>query len=204
MTARTSKPYDRAYFDRWYRSSRSRIDTPKSLERKVRLAVSAAEYMLGRPIRTVLDVACGEGRWFPVLRAMRPGVRYTGVDASEYAVKRFGRERRIRLGTFGALRALRLPSGFDLVVCADALQYVSDDDITRGLREIRRVLAGVAFLEAFAREDDMEGDMDGWHRRPAATYRRLFREAGLRHCGLHCYVDRRKLANVNALEMAHP
>lgn len=196
------KPYDRAYFDRWYRHPRSRIDSAESLERKVRLAVSTAEYMLGRPIRTVLDVACGEGRWFPVLRAIRPGVRYTGVDASEYAVQRFGRQRHIRLGSFGGLARLRLRARYDLVVCADALQYVDTPDLRRGLREIHRLLDGVAYLEAFTKEDDMEGDMDGWRVRSAATYRSLFRDAGLRHCGFHCWIDPDRLGNVNALEMA--
>ena len=196
------KPYDRAYFDRWYRHPRSRIDSAESLERKVRLAVGIAEYMLGRPVRTVLDVACGEGRWYPVLRAMRPRVRYTGVDASEYAVHRFGRRRHIRLGTFGELAKLRLAARYDLIVCADALQYVATPDLRRGLREIHRLLDGVAYIEAFAKEDDMEGDMDDWHVRPAATYRRLFRRAGLRHCGFHCWIDPDRLGNVNALEVA--
>lgn len=196
------KPYDRAYFDRWYRDPRSRIDSDESLERKVRLAVAAAEYLLGRPIRTVLDVACGEGRWYPILRSIRPRLRYTGVDASAYAVRRFGRQRHIRLGTFGELAKLRLPAGFDLVVCADAIQYLGTVDLRRGLREIHRLLGGVAYIEAFAREDDMEGDMEGWHLRSAATYRRLFRAAGLRHCGFYCWIDPRRLGNVNALEMA--
>lgn len=196
------KRYDRRYFDRWYRAPASRIDSADALERKVRLAVAAAEFMLGHPIRSVLDVACGEGRWFPVLRRLRPRVRYTGVDASEYAVQRYGRSRHIRAGTFGGLRALGLPTGFDLIVCADALQYIGDADLARGLREIRRLLAGVAFIEAFADEDAMEGDMEGWHRRSAANYRRTFRAAGLRHCGFHCWIDLRKLPNVGALEMA--
>lgn len=196
------KTYDRAYFDRWYRHPRSRIDSGESLERKVRLAVAVTEYMLGRPIRSVLDVACGEGRWLPALRSIRPRVRYTGVDASEYAVQRFGRRRHIRLGTFGGLAKLRLPAGYDLVVCADALQYVTTADVRRGLCEIHRVLRGVAYIEAYAKEDDMDGDMAGWQMRSAATYRRLFRAAGLRHCGFHCWIDPERLGNVNALEMA--
>src|SRR5690348_7556594 len=37
-----NKRYDRAYFDRWYRATRTRIDTAQSLARKVHLAVSVA------------------------------------------------------------------------------------------------------------------------------------------------------------------
>lgn len=196
------KVYDRAYFDRWYRHPRTRISSAAALERKVRLAVAAAEYLLGRRVRTVLDVGCGEAPWFAVLRRLRREVRYQGVDASEYVVQRHGRRRHIRLGTLGGLRALGLAPGWDLVVCADAMQYVPQRELSRGLREIRRLVGGVAYLEAFAAEDDMEGDRDGWIDRPAAEYRRLFAGAGLAHLGLNCFYDPRKLGGVNALERA--
>ncbi len=195
--------YDRAYFDKWYRRPQWRIDTDASLRRKVRVAVSAAEYLLGRPIASVLDVACGEGRWFPVLRTIRPDVRYVGVDASDYVVRRFGKRRHIVKGTFGALRALAFgAASFDLVVCADALQYVATPDLAPGLREIRRLARGIAYIEAFTREDNMEGDTEGWHVRPAAEYRRAFRRAGLSHVGLHCWIDKRKFDNLNVFEIA--
>ena len=197
-----NKRYDRAYFDRWYRAPRTRIDTPHALARKVHLAVSVAEYFLGRSIATVLDIGCGEGRWYPVLRRMRPSVRYTGIDSSEYAVRRFGRRRNLRHGTFGALRSLRLPRGFDLVVCSDVLQYVHAPDLEPGLRELHRLLGGVAYIEAFTREDNMEGDRTGWYERSAAAYRQLFRRVGLTSCGLNCFIDPDRLAGVNVFEIA--
>lgn len=196
------KAYDRSYFAKWYHDPRTRIDDGSALSRKVGLAVAATEFMLGRRIRTVLDVGCGEGRWLPELRRLRRGVRYQGVDGSEWAVERWGRRRNIRLGTLGALRELRLPVGYDLIVCSDVLQYVPTRDVERGLREIRRLLGGVAFIEAFAAEDDMEGDEHEWHRRSAAEYRRLFRAAGLTHCGMQCWVDLNALDNVNVFEVA--
>lgn len=195
------KEYDRSYFARWYHDPRTRIDDGASLARKAQLAVAAAEYMLGRRIRSVLDVGCGEGRWYTALRRLRPDIRYQGVDASEYAVARWGKTRHIRRGTLGGLRSLRLARGYDLIVCADVLQYVSTPDLVRGLREIRRLLGGVAYIEAFATEDDMEGDTEEWHRRSAAEYRKLFAAAELTHCGMHCWVDLRALDNVNALEV---
>ena len=196
-----SKRYDRAYFRRWYHNPRTRISSTRVLERKVHLAVSAAEYVLGRRIRTVLDVGCGETPWADVLKTMRRGVGYVGVDSSEYAVRTFGRRGRVRQGTFGTLRALRLRTGFDLIVCADVLQYVPDVELAPGLRAIRDLLGGLAYIEAFTRDDDMEGDVEGWHVRSAATYRRLFRNAGLAHCGLHCFVDPRKLTGLNEMEL---
>lgn len=197
-----SKAYDRSYFTRWYHDPRTRIDDGSTVARKVHLAVAAAEFMLGRRIRSVLDVGCGEGRWYPPLRRLRPGIRYQGVDGSEWAVRRWGKRRHIRLGTLGALRTLRLAVGWDLVVCSDVLQYVPTADVERGLREIRRLVAGVAFIEAFAAEDAMEGDDHEWHHRSAAEYRRIFRGAGLTQCGMHCWVDLDALDNVNAFEIA--
>ena len=196
-----SKRYDQAYFRRWYHDPHTRISSARALARKARLAVSAAEYLLGRQIRSVVDVGCGEASWYAALRALRPRVGYVGVDASEYIVQRYGATRHVRRGTFGGLRALRLTAGVDLIVCADVLQYVGDADLAPGLREIRRLLGGVAYIEAFTRGDDMEGDMDGWHVRSAARYRRLFRDAGLTHCGLNCFVNTRRVMGLNELEI---
>ena len=161
--------------------------------RKVHLAVSVAEYVMGRPIRSVLDIGCGEGLWYRILRHLRPGIRYIGIDPSEYAVTRYGASRHIRRCSFGTFDRLRLPSAFDLVVCADALQYVNDDDAARGLGAIRDRLhgphGGVAYIEAYTTEDNMVGDREEWIQRSAAHYRRLFRRVGLTLCGPQCYTD---------------
>ena len=47
----------------------------------------------------------------------------------------------------------------------------------------------------------MEGDFEGWIQRSAATLRREFRDAGLTHCGLYCFIDAQKIDAVNALEV---
>ena len=195
------KAYDIAYFHRWYRDPRTRVTSERALERKVHLALSAAEYMLGRRVRTVLDVGCGEARWYPALKDVRPKIEYLGVESSDYAVRTFGADRNVRQGSFGTLRTLRLRGPYDLIVCADMLQYVPTPDLGPGLREIRRLLGGVAYIEAYAREDDMEGDMDGWIFRSTASLRRAFRAAGLTHCGLYCFLDVDKIAAVNAFEV---
>ncbi|HVP14999.1 MAG TPA: class I SAM-dependent methyltransferase [Terriglobales bacterium] len=184
------KQYDRAYFERWYRDPRYTVVHQGVLARRVQLAVAAAEYLLERPLRTVLDVGCGEAPWRALLLRARPNVRYTGVDSSAYVVRRYGRKRGIRLGRLGALARLDLDPPYDLIVCSDVLHYVATDEARRGLRAIARLLGGVAFIETFAREDPTEGDQDEFQQRPASTYRRLFREAGLIPLGLHCYAGR--------------
>src|ERR1044072_4404969 len=92
------KSYDRAYFDRFYRDPTDRVSTAAGLERKVRMAVGVAEFLMARPIRSVLDVGCGEAPWYPVLKRMRPDVRYIGVDSTEYVLERYGASRNIKRG----------------------------------------------------------------------------------------------------------
>ena len=84
-----TKTYDRAYFDKWYR--RGEIGGSARLARKVALAVATAEYHLERPIRSVLDIGCGEGAWRAPLLKLRPKLSYLGFDSSEYAIARYGR-----------------------------------------------------------------------------------------------------------------
>ncbi|MCU1231791.1 MAG: methyltransferase [Acidobacteria bacterium] len=172
------KRYDKAYFDRWYRG-RNRVSTPAEVRRKVVLAVSIAEYFLRRPIRNVLDVGCGEGAWLPHLRALRPRVSYLGLDPSDYVVARFGKKRNIRKAAFGELPSLHLDDSYDLIVCADALHYVPDTEVAPGIRELVRLLDGVAYLEVLTKEDEIVGDLDALMQRPAAWYRKTFTAAGL-------------------------
>jgi SAM-dependent methyltransferase len=195
------KSYDRAYFDRWYRDPTDRVATTQSLRRKVHLAISVAEFLLGRPIRTVVDIGCGEAPWYPVLRMLRKDVRYIGVESSEYALASFGRARNIRRGSLADLATLRLPRSVDLFVCADVLQYVESKEIERGLKAIHKMLAGVAYIESFTTDDAMEGDRDNWHDRSASEYRRLFRRAGLTQCGPYCYTNVDRLDGLNELEV---
>jgi SAM-dependent methyltransferase len=194
------KSYDKSYFDRFYRDPADRVSTAAGLERKIRLAIAVAEFLLARRIRTVLDIGCGEAPWFPVLRRLRRDARYIGVDSSEYVLERYGEARNIRRGDLGSLGSMRLPKRIDLIVCADVMQYVETRDAERGLRAIAALLGGVAYIETFATEDDMVGDRDGWHERSAAEYRRLMRDAGLTRCGPYCYVNAAELESLNVFE----
>src|SRR5690606_10527479 len=94
MPDRTApKAYDRAYYEKWYHDPKRRVITRAAVARKVRLTVGIAESLLERPIRSVLDVGCGEGTWRAHLRELRPKVRYVGVESSDYVIERFGASR---------------------------------------------------------------------------------------------------------------
>jgi SAM-dependent methyltransferase len=197
-----SKTYDHAYFDKWYRHPRHAVGSQSELKRKVAMTVAVAEYYLGRRIESVLDVGCGEAPWRAPLRALRPGIAYRGLDASEYVVKRYGRSRNIGLARFGQLGELRFDTRFDLVVCSDVLHYLKPAEIRAGLAGIADMLEGVAFLELFTSRDNVTGDRKGYIPRSPAWYLRTFEDAGLMPCGAHCYLGFRLTRGIAALERA--
>ncbi|MFN8582537.1 MAG: class I SAM-dependent methyltransferase [Gemmatimonadaceae bacterium] len=185
---RSPAHYDKAYFDKWYRHPKHRVKSPGDIARQLRFIVSATEYLFEQPVRRVLDVGCGEGNWRPPLQRIRPGATYWGVDASAYAVARWGRRRNIQLGTFGTLASLALPGTFDLVLCCGVLMYVAPDELRSGLTAIRALASGVCYFEVFTSADSATGDFDARAMRPPSWWRRLFRETGFVSCGLHTYL----------------
>jgi predicted TPR repeat methyltransferase len=197
-----SKVYDRQYFDKWYRDPRHAVASPAELRRKVAMVVAQTEYYLGRPLRNVLDVGCGEALWRAPLRRLRPGVTYRGLDASVYVVQRYGRTRNVGLASFSQLEHLRFETRFDLIVCTDVLHYLKPKEILAGLQGISEMLEGVAFLEVFTSRDDVDGDHQGFVARPPAWYLRAFARTGLVPCGSHCYLGSRLGQQAAALERA--
>lgn len=196
------KTYDRAYFDKWYRDPQHAVGSPAELKRKVAMVLAQAEYYLGRPVRNVLDVGCGEGVWRAPLRALRPRIDYRGLDASPYVVARYGRSRNLGLATFGQLEQLRFDERFDLIVCTDVLHYLKPAEIRAGLVGIGEMLEGIAFLELFTSRDDVDGDRQGFVSRAPSWYLREFSKAGLLPCGSHCYLGPRLGRHIAALERA--
>jgi len=196
----SEKVYDEAYFEHWYRRSSVGVGADDFVARKVRLAVAATEYLLGRPLERVLDVGCGEAPWRAQLRRIRPGVHYDGVDSSLYVVKRYGRTRNIRLGTVGDFGTLGFRGPYDLVVCSDVLHYVRTPEVRAGLAAMHRLCGGLAFLEAFTNADRIDGDHDQLQNRSPAAYHRMFAEAGFTPLGLHLYACRRVARSLVSLE----
>jgi len=192
--------YDREYFDKWYRHPQHRVKSRAELMRQVHFVLSTAEFVLGRPVRSVLDVGCGEGQWLPALRRCRPQIVYDGVDPSAYAVKRYGARRHLQRGDIAALDALALREGYDLVVCCGMLNYLTALQLRAGIAQLARRVAGVAYLELFARQDHFEGDTDWPAPRSAAWYRSVMSSNGLVPIGMQCYVTDAGQHRVSTLE----
>ncbi|GAB4184476.1 MAG: class I SAM-dependent methyltransferase [Wenzhouxiangellaceae bacterium] len=197
-----NKQYDERYFQRWYHDPDSEQDLQHELQRKVALALAVSEYYLGRPVESVLDVGCGEGSWRAPLLALRPGLDYRGVDASEYAVARYGAERNLHWVSFGQLAEVRFGPPVDLLVCADVMYYLSSRELRRGLSGFAELCDGVAFMEVCCAEDDVAGDDEEYHPRSARWYRKTFREFGWTACGSHCYLSPTLAPDAMALEIS--
>ncbi len=176
------------------------MKTAVELRRQVEFVLRLAEWVLGRPVRTVLDVGCGEGNWRAPLRRLRPSVIYDGVDPSAYAIARYGRARGLMLGSIDDLDALPLRAGYDLVVCCGMLNYLPAATLRRGLAQVAQRTEGVAYLELFTSADAFEGDTTWPAPKPAAWYRRVMRAAGLQSIGMHGYVPLAHPLRVSSLE----
>lgn len=194
------KLYDRAYFDTWYR--KAGIGDRARLKRKVALAVATAEYHLERPIRTVLDIGCGEGAWRAPLLELRPKAKYLGFDSSEYAIRRYGARRNLHFARFADFAALRPCPPVDLLICSDVLHYVPTRELLRGLPGLAELCGGVAFVEIFAKEDETEGDNVGFQPRTAAFYRKHLTGLGLRQVGSYCWLSSTLVEHAAAMETA--
>lgn len=192
--------YDQAYFDHWYRQEG--YGSPSVLARKVGFAIGAVEYLTCRPVRSVLDIGCGEGAWQPALRKVRPDIRYLGIDPSTYAVERYGRERNLRSGHLGALDEVvtEADGPFDLIVCIDVLGYAPDDQVLPGLRFVADHLTGLALIEVFTAEDEFEGDVEHYRRRPMTTYRRWLARAGLERVGPNLFAGELVVPTLSSFE----
>ena len=194
-----TKRYDRAYYERWYRGPPG-LERRAHTARKAMLAVATAEYYLGRPIRNVLDVGCGEGSWRAPLLRLRPKLQYLGLDDSDYAVNRYGRARNLRKVAFGQLAELRFERSVDLLVCSDVMHYLPAAELKRGLQGFPELCHGLAFLDLFCRGDAAEGDHEGFFARTPLFYARQFAAIGLLPVGSHCYVMPALQQGVSRLE----
>ena len=197
-----TKTYDKEYFSRWYQDRVDHKHQAEALQRKVALACASAEYFLERPIKTVLDVGAGIGLWRSQLLKLRPKLDYLGMDSSEFAVRRYGKSRNLFYAQITDLANLRPCPPVDLLVCSDVLHYIPTAALKCALPGLAELCAGVAFLEIYCREDEIEGDLKEFQPRSEKFYRRQLNAVGFQQIGTHLWLSPSYSGTLTALETA--
>ena len=178
--------FDAAFYRRFYFDPRTQVTTRADANGRARTVAALVEH-LDLPVRTILDAGCGLG-WMrkPLLRAF-PHASYIGIEVSRLMCERYG-------WTHASIASYRTRKRFDLVICDDVLQYLTDVEAARAIANLGRLCRGAMFLQAPTREDwqhnaDRSCSDEDIHLRPTSWYRtRLARR--FRHAGFGLYVRR--------------
>lgn len=137
--------FDKSYYDRFYKDPSTRVASDEETARLVRFVCAWLTY-LDVPIKRILDMGCGLGLWQPELNKAFPKASYTGVEVSEYVAKRHG-------WIHAGVNEYSPRGQFDLVICQDVFQYLSDEDALDGIERFGRWCRGVLYFAALTSED---------------------------------------------------
>lgn len=192
----SARPFDQAYFKRYYYNPATRIADPRYFER---LAAFASSYLdlLGCSIKRILDVGCGPGFMHAGLRRAWPRVHIEGMDVSAYACRKYGWRQQ-------AIEDLAVVDTYDLVICHDVLQYLDSKAADRALRKLAASTTTALFFSVLTREDWQENcdqrltDSNAHLRRAEWYRRRLARD--FRNAGGGLYIRRDSDVVLYALE----
>ncbi|MDJ0853448.1 MAG: class I SAM-dependent methyltransferase [Myxococcota bacterium] len=171
--------FDRAYYERFCGYPRVRVSDTREVAVLGDFVCAYLRY-LGQAVRSVLDVGCGLGLWKDVVGRHYPKARYTGLEISGFLCERYG-------WTHGSVVDFEARAAFDLVVCSDVLQYLSDREASAAIDNLAQLCGGALYFNLLTAEDweencDRErtnGDVylrrSDWYRR---RLRRHFIQAG--------------------------
>lgn len=196
-----SARFDAAYYERYYRSPKTRVSDPAAVDKLADLVAAWTRY-LDLPVRHVLDVGCGLGHWRAAVARRWPRARYHGVEWSEHLCRELGWAHG-SVADFDPGQVLGRAT-FDLVICQGVLQYLGDHAAAKALANLARWTDGLLFLEALTQRDWREncdrartdGDV---HLRPGSFYRRRLARHFLA-CGGGLFVARNSGCSLFELE----
>lgn len=178
--------FGRAYFRRYYREPRTRVVTPAETSARAELIAALLRHA-GIRVSSILDAGCGLGLLRRPFAKVLPGARYTGLEVSEYACRRYG-------WVQGSIVDYRPRTPSDLVVCYDVLQYLDDAEAARALANLRRLTRAALYVSALTRADwrercDRSRTDRRVHLRSAAWYRRRL-SRHFRYLGMGVWLHR--------------
>jgi SAM-dependent methyltransferase len=171
------------FYKRFYVSPRTRVTTKAEMQRRAAAVASMVKH-LELNVARILDAGCGLGWMRAGLLEAFPRATYVGLEVSEHLCAEHG-------WAHGSLATYKPRGYFDLVICYDVLQYLSDAEAVQALNNLARICRGALYFHAPTVEDwkrnadraCSDGDI---RLRPASWYRarldRHFRHAGF---GIH-------------------
>jgi predicted TPR repeat methyltransferase len=167
--AQRSERFGAAYYRKYYLNPDTRVVTKKEMHS--RAAMIAAVLHQGQiPVRRILDAGCGIGLLKQPFAEVLPRARYVGLEASEYLCRSYG-------WVQGSVADYAPARPFDLVVCYDVLQYLSDEQAASAIVNLGRLSQAALYISALTLEDWQENcnrtntDRDVTMR-PGSWYRR--------------------------------
>ncbi|HEY7216636.1 MAG TPA: class I SAM-dependent methyltransferase [Thermoanaerobaculia bacterium] len=172
-TAPPERTFDEGYYRKYYEDPRTRVTDAAGRAPLADFLFAYLKY-LRIPIRRVLDLGCGIGLWRREVLRHHPKARYTGVEKSEYACRKYGWQQ-------GSVTTYRPRTPFDLVLCHDVVQYLTDAEADAALRNLAALTRSALHLEILTRED-WENNCDQTvtdgkvYLRSAAWYRRRLKK----------------------------
>ncbi len=129
--------FDAAYYRRFY--GRRPVHDRRHIARLGEGVISLASWWR-IPIRSVLDVGAGKGYWRDWLAQTHPTVKYHGIDASEYACRRYHHE----LADIAEWQPRRR---YDLVVCQSVIQYLTDKGAVKAIGTLGNACRGLLLFD---------------------------------------------------------
>ena len=129
--------FDAAYYRRFY--GRRPVHNLRRIANLGEGVLSLASWWR-IPIRSVLDVGAGKGYWRDWLAQTHRNVKYHGIDASEYACRRYHHE----LADIAEWQPRRR---YDLVVCQSVIQYLNDKGAAKAIGTLGGACRGLLLFD---------------------------------------------------------
>lgn len=141
----TTRSFDARFYQRFYMNPRTRVTTRDEMARRAGM-VAALVKQLELPVKRILDAGCGLG-WLraPLLDAF-PGATYVGLEVSEHLCRQHGWVQK-------SLAEYRPRGRFDLLICYDVMQYLSDREAAQAMTNLARLSRGALYFHAPTLED---------------------------------------------------
>lgn len=178
--------FDARFYRRFYMNPRTRVTSRGEMARRAGM-VAALVKQLELPVRRILDAGCGLGWLKPPLLEAFPRAVYVGLEVSEHLCREHGWVRE-------SLAKYRPRARFDLIICYDVMQYLSDREAARAMANLARLSRGALYFHAPTLEDwrenaDVSSSDGDINLRGASWYRsRLARH--FEHAGFGVHVRR--------------